>query len=62
MSTEYNFEGWMGDDEKAAEGNMVYEPNLLTNVLGELVTAFASPLSTLCVTLANRGHLFYQPG
>lgn len=29
MSTEYKFEGWMGDDEKAAEGNMVwreYEP------------------------------------
>lgn len=29
MSTNYKFEGWMGDDEKAAEGNMVwreYEP------------------------------------
>ena len=29
MSTDYKFEGWMGEDERSAEGNMVwreYEP------------------------------------
>lgn len=29
MPTDYKFEGWMGEDEKSAEGNMVwqeYEP------------------------------------
>jgi threonine dehydrogenase-like Zn-dependent dehydrogenase len=29
MTTDYKFEGWMGEDERSAEGNMVwqeYEP------------------------------------